>query len=215
MWRVWLTLLYNATRQLKMAIQECKAALRKEILARRDALSPAEREALSKPITEALLAMPAVQNAQTLLVYACFRSEVMTHDFIAELFRQGKRLLLPKVHNASRTLQLYEIVDRERDTAPGVWGITEPRPECCRLATPEEIEFALIPGVAFDMQGHRLGYGGGFYDRLLARLKPRMAPEQIVAAAFELQIVPHVPTEDEDISVPYIVTEKRLIRAEQ
>lgn len=191
-----------------------KASLRKQILARRNALSPERRAALSRPIEAALLALPAVQEAGCLLVYACFRTEVMTHDFIAELTRQGKRLLLPKVHNDSRTLHLYQIVDRDVDTAPGVWEISEPLPDRCRLASPDEIEFALVPGVAFDVHGHRLGYGGGFYDHLLARITPRLAPDSIVAAAFELQIVPEVPTAAKDIPVPYIMTEERLIRAQ-
>jgi len=196
-----------------MSMRVAKEALRKEMLARRDALTPEERAALSLPINEALLAMPAVIQACCLLVYACFRTEVMTHDLIAELSRQGKRLLLPKVNRETRALDLYQITDREVDTRAGMWQISEPVPERCRLTSPREIDFALVPGVAFDVHGHRLGYGGGFYDDLLARLTPRLAPEQIVAAAFELQIVREVPVAPKDITVPYIITEKRLIRA--
>lgn len=197
-----------------MTLKERKDALRREMLARRDALSPGERQALSRPINEALLEMAAVREAGCLLVYACFRTEVMTHDFIAELSRQGKRLLLPKVNNGTHALDLYEVTDRELDLRPGVWQISEPSPERCRLASPDEIDFALIPGVAFDVHGHRLGYGGGFYDGLLARLTQRLQPRQIVAAAFELQIVPEVPVHDGDVRVPFILTEKRLIEAQ-
>jgi 5-formyltetrahydrofolate cyclo-ligase len=194
-------------------MRPAKEALRQEILTRRNALTPAERAALSRPINEALLEVPCVQEARCVLAYACFRTEVMTHDFIAELSRQGKRLLLPKVNNKTRALDLYEITDREVDLQPGVWQISEPVPERCKLTSPREIEFALVPGVAFDVHGHRLGYGGGFYDDLLARLTPRLAPECIIAAAFELQIVPEVPVSAKDIPVPYIMTEQRLIKA--
>jgi 5-formyltetrahydrofolate cyclo-ligase len=197
-----------------MSVEAAKEALRREVLARRDALTPEQRAALSRPINEALLGLPAVQEAGCLLVYACFRTEVMTHDFIAGLAGQGKCLLLPKVHNSSRTLRLYEIVDRDVDTAPGVWQISEPLPERCRLASPDEVDFALVPGVAFDAHGHRLGYGGGFYDGLLAHLAPCLAPECIVAPAFELQIVPEVPTAPRDLPVPTIITEERTIRAQ-
>ncbi|MCE5239967.1 5-formyltetrahydrofolate cyclo-ligase [bacterium] len=196
-----------------MNLKPEKDVLRREVLARRDALTPDERAALSRPINESLLALPAVQAASCVLAYACFRTEVMTHDFIAQV-SQGRRLLLPKVNYTTRALDLYEINDRDVDTLPGVWKISEPVPERCRLASPREVEFALVPGVAFDLHGHRLGYGGGFYDDLLARLTPRLAPEQVVAAAFELQIVPEVPTRGKDISVPYVITEKRLIRAQ-
>ena len=197
-----------------MSMKAAKAALRKEVLARRDALSHEQRAALSRPINEALLTLPAVRESRCLLVYACFRSEVMTHDLIAELSRQGKCLLLPKVDGGTRRLDLYEIADRDADTAPGVWQISEPVPARCRLASPDEVDFALVPGVAFDAQGHRLGYGGGFYDGLLAQLTPRLAPECIVAAAFELQIVPEVPAAPKDIPVPRIITEARLMRAQ-
>jgi 5-formyltetrahydrofolate cyclo-ligase len=195
-------------------MKAAKQSLRQEMLARRDALTQEQRAALSRPINEALLALPAVQQARCLLVYACFRTEVMTHDLIAELSRQGKCLLLPKVNGGTRRLDLYEIADRDVDMVPGVWQISEPVPERCRLASPDEVDFALVPGVAFDLRGGRLGYGGGFYDILLAKLTPRLAPECIVAAAFELQIVDEVPVAKKDIPVPYIITEKRLIRGQ-
>lgn len=196
-------------------LRPIKDALRREILARRDALSPQERREKSAAIAARLLELTALIEAECVLAFCSFRSEVETQALIATLLSQGKDVVLPKVNRQTRTLDLYTVCHLERDTAPGPWNIKEPLPACCELVSPRDLQFVLIPGVAFDLQGRRLGYGGGYYDDLLARLRPRLAPEQLVAAAFELQIVPEVPARAKDIPVPFIVTEDRLIEAKQ
>lgn len=191
-----------------------KAALRKDVLARRDALPPEEHACLSRVIVEKILQWPALVAAQRLLLYVNFRSEIRTDELIAELLKQGKHVVLPKVERNPSRLGMYEIKAFPQDLAPGPWGILEPVPERCREVSLEEIDFILAPGVAFDLQGRRLGYGGGFYDGIMATLQARLAPEQILAAAFDFQIVPEVPAKKKDIPVPYILTDKRLIRAQ-
>jgi len=93
---------------------------------------------------------------------------------------------------------------------PGVWGIREPRPECCEPAPPDSIDFVLVPGLGFDASGGRLGYGGGFYDRLLVHV-PEATPR--VAAAFSMQLVEAVPMGERDKYVNAVVTEKGVLRA--
>lgn len=190
-----------------------KDALRADVLARRKALSPSERAERSRRITAALLAWEAAAEAEVLLLFANFGTEVETHELRHVLLDRGQTVLLPRVHRETRTLDLYEVTGAPGELVAGTWGIMEPAPSVCRLVSPRDVEFVLVPGVAFDLQGRRMGYGGGFYDDLLGRLRPRLAPERVVAVAFELQIVPEVPARAKDIPVPYIQTEERLIRA--
>jgi 5-formyltetrahydrofolate cyclo-ligase len=116
---------------------------------------------------------------------------------------------LPKVNRRTNRLDLYWVNDLNSQLAAGLWGIPEPIIERCeRLNSLNEVEFALLPGVAFTRNGARLGYGGGFYDKLLAQIELRPA---LVAAAFALQIVEHIPQEPTDVKVEWIITEQATI----
>ena len=138
------------------------------------------------------------------MAYGSIGSEFETAAFIADLRTKGKTLVLPRAPRGSRALELYAVGDPEHDVAPGVWGIPEPRPDVCRAVPPEEIEFVLVPGVAFTARCERLGYGGGFYDELIGRFSRR---PPLVAAAFSLQILPELPMTERDQKVDLIVTE--------
>jgi len=194
-------------------LRPIKSALRREVLAPRDALSCEEIATRSRALTDHLLCLPTIPDAECILAYAAFGSEVRTLPLIEALLQAGKRVLLPKVNRVARVLDLYAVECCSTDLAPGIWDIPEPVEARCALCAPEDVDFIVVPGVAFDLQGHRLGYGGGFYDALLAREQHRLSRGQIVALAFELQIVPEVPAREKDIPVPYIMTEERLIRA--
>jgi 5-formyltetrahydrofolate cyclo-ligase len=196
-------------------LRPLKNALRCEVLDRRNALSAREIETRSRLITDHLLCLPTLPDAECVLAFASFGSEIQTMPLIEALLQAGKRVLLPKVNRATRTLDLYSVECCQTDLAPGTWDIPEPIETRCKLHSPRDVDFIVVPGVAFDLQGRRLGYGGGFYDDLLAREQHRLTLGQIVALAFELQIVPEVPAREKDIPVPYIMTEERLIRAEK
>jgi 5-formyltetrahydrofolate cyclo-ligase len=114
----------------------------------------------------------------------------------------GKRVVLPRVKG--RQLALFEIKDFDKDVSPGAWGIPEPVESHPVLLT--DIDLIITPGAAFDESGNRLGYGAGFYDRIL----PSFAG-MTIALAFEAQIVPQVPADKHDVPVMKIVTEKRII----
>jgi 5-formyltetrahydrofolate cyclo-ligase len=196
-----------------MNLKPQKDALRAEVLARRSALSPTDRAERSARITAALLDWEGLVEAETVLLFASFGSEVETHDLRARLLDRGHCVLLPRVQRETRTLDLYEVMGEPDELVAGTWGILEPCPGRCRLVSPRDVDFVLVPGVAFDLEGHRMGYGGGFYDDLLARLAPRLPRESVVAVAFELQILESVPARAKDIPVPFIITEQRVIRA--
>ncbi len=182
---------------------EVKAELRRRVLARRDTLPPEVRRALSARIFDRLATLPAVRAAGVVLGYAGFGSEPVTLPFLVGLRAAGRVLVLPRVDRAARRLVLHR-VDDLGDLRPGVWGIPEPDPVRCPPAARAGIELVLVPGVAFDVRGGRVGYGAGYYDRLLGDWN---APPPLVAAAFDLQVVEAVPMGPRDRRVDRVVTE--------
>ena len=181
-----------------------KVALRRAVLAQRDALPAPLRAGLAERITEHLLAQPAVAQARWVLGYLSFGSEVDTHPLLGVLVARGTRLALPRVNRETRRLDLHVVHDLSEDTAPGTWGIREPIPARCPLADRDLIDVVLAPGVAFTARGARLGYGGGFYDRLLGPWQPR---PPVLAACYGIQLLDTVPEEANDVRVDVIVTE--------
>jgi 5-formyltetrahydrofolate cyclo-ligase len=183
---------------------EDKKRLRARIRAARDALDPLRRAQLSEAVTARLLTLAEFQRASCVLAYLSFGSEFETHGFLGALRGRGCALVLPRVDRAQRRLALYRVSDLVADTVPGVWGIREPDPGRCPLADLASIDAVLAPGMAFTPRCDRLGYGGGFYDKLLRDWKPR---PPIVAAAFRLQVVEEMPLGPEDQPVDRLVTE--------
>lgn len=185
-----------------------KRALRKQIFALRDSLSAAEIAALSRAVAGQLGKLPFYRQARTIMYFLSFRSEVDTREMVEESLARGNRVLIPKALPGERKLIPSELLDCEKDLAPGAYGIPEPRPEALRPVDPRQIDLLIVPGVAFDLQGNRLGYGGGYYDRFFDRLRPGVP---LVALAFELQLVERVPVEPWDRRMDWLVTEKRTI----
>lgn len=189
--------------------QSIKQSIRKRILAQREQLPEDARADYSAAITGRLLELPAYRQAEALLGYMNFGSEFESSLWVEHALKDGKRLAFPKVNRHTNHLDLYWVDDPEIQLAAGLWGIREPVVERCkRLASPEEIEFALLPGVAFTRDGARLGYGGGYYDKLLAGMAQRPV---LAAAAFALQIAEQLPQEATDIKVEWIITERETI----
>ncbi|MGA8864223.1 MAG: 5-formyltetrahydrofolate cyclo-ligase [Gallionella sp.] len=183
--------------------------MRKLLLAQREQLPAATRAAHSAAISERLLQLPAYRLAGTVLGYMNFGTEYASDLWIRQALADAKKLVLPRVNHHTNQLDLYRVDDPENQLATGLWGIREPIVERCeRLIALNEVEFALLPGVAFTRDGARLGYGGGFYDKLLARMGVRPV---LVAAAFELQIAERIPQEPTDVKVEWIITERETI----
>src|SRR3989338_691425 len=186
-----------------------KQVIRKSILALREQLPADTRAAHSAAITNHLLKLPEYRQAGGALGDMSFGAEFASESWIQQVLAEGKKLALPRVNHHTNQLDLYWVDDLENQLAPGLWGIREPIVERCeKLNTPNEVEFALLPGVAFSRNGARLGYGGGFYDKLLARMAHRPA---LAAAAFALQIVEQIPQEATDVKVGWIITEQEII----
>jgi 5-formyltetrahydrofolate cyclo-ligase len=190
------------------SIQERKRRLRRSMLAMRRGLSDAERLAHSWQIWKRLTELSCYQHARVMLGYMAFDHEVLTDGLMRQVIESGRQLVLPIVQSDRQGMELYIVEDLDHDLAPGYRGILEPQPQPRRAVAPNTIELALVPGVAFDLRGGRLGFGVGFYDRLLSQLRSDIGT---VGLGFDFQIIPRLPSEPHDIMLDAIVTELRLI----
>jgi len=185
-----------------------KNSIRKEVIGKRDRIPSELKGTKDSSIKQRLFALPEFLSALSVLFYASFRSEVETSGLIRESLSMGKKIILPKVERRRHMLRLYEIKNLD-ETAPGVMGIPEPFQSEGREVLLEDIDLVVIPGAGYDSPGNRLGYGGGYYDKLLAERKKEML---IIALAYEEQLVDAIPAEKHDVKVDIIVTDQRVIR---
>ncbi len=184
-----------------------KASLRREILARRNSIPPAVKESKDSAIEELLFGLDEVASAKTVSIFASFRSEVNTFGIITKLLSGGRRVALPRVEG--QFLVLYEIRSLD-ELRPGCMNIPEPSVlSGDRKVSINDVDAIIVPGAAFDENGNRIGYGGGFYDRLLSGLRK---PIPIIAPAYEEQVIASVPAYAHDRKVSVIATDRRVIR---
>ncbi len=184
-----------------------KKMLRSSVLALRDSMDMTEIEEKSRIIKDRLLGLDEFLASRTVLFFLSFGKEVRTEEMVRESLALGKNVLVPKTDTKNHRLILSRLLDYDDDLAPGVWGIPEPRPKALRPVDPPEVDLVIVPGVAFDLDGNRLGYGGGYYDRLFPTLK-KATP--LVALAFACQLVATVPTEEFDQQIDCLLTEESV-----
>lgn len=172
-----------------------KERLRREMLRERSAMTAEEIESASGALATRLFTHPLYRAAKTLYVYLSARQEVRTDGVIAQARRDGKRVAAPKVEG--KELQFYYL---EEDTKlqTGAFGILEP---VNAQAADEPTALVLLPGLAFDRAGYRLGYGGGYYDRFLAR----ESDHPTVALCYGFQLLDRLPTEPHDIPAAAVI----------
>ncbi len=193
--------------RLTAPARRAKRALRKRVLAARDALAPDARAAFSERICARALALPELAAAATVMLFASFHSEVDTDPLARACLARGSAVALPRLAGP-RLLEAVRVTDLGADLAPGAWGIREPRAGLPVVGA-GTIDLVFVPGAVFAPDGARCGYGGGFYDAFLPGLRPG-TPR--VGLAFEVQVVDAVPREPHDLTVDLIVTEERVIR---
>lgn len=186
---------------------ETKKQIRREILSIRDALSKEERKKKSDKIKKQLAELPAFEQADQILIYASFGSEVETDAIMELAFRKRKLVFCPRVEG--KKMQFYQITDLSQ-LVSGYRGIREPQPERPWQQRPGDL--VIMPGTVFDREGNRIGYGGGFYDRFL-EAHPQVST---AAVAYELQLVEagRIETEETDQKPACIVTEKMIYQTE-
>lgn len=180
------------------------------MLARRSGLAPGIVAANSRAITSAVLALPEWQQAVEALVYLPIRGEVDASALAESLLARGGRVLLPRCRdNAPGQLDLG-CVSCLTEALPGRYGIPEPPADVCRPPEAFAPDVIVVPAVAFDRHGTRLGFGGGYYDRLLAL--PMAQKACLIGLAHDFQLVPRLPAEAWDKPVHLVVTELQTLR---
>ncbi len=186
-----------------MDIPAQKKTLRRAMIERILELDPRERDRQEAVLAERFAGLPGLDGAQAVLLYVtAFAEEIATGSMLRRVLAQGKRLLCPQVDRAARRLRLYQVEDLKNDLEPGIWGIPEPRRGCLEVP-PEVVDWVLVPGLAFDDRGFRLGRGAGHFDRLLPTLRPGV-PRW--ALALDCQWVEALPTEPHDVPLDGIVS---------
>jgi 5-formyltetrahydrofolate cyclo-ligase len=185
---------------------DAKRTLREQAHAARNAQP--DKDELSRRICETFLALPEYAAAKTVLFYLDVRSEVRTRHTLPDALGSDKRIAVP--YCVDGELELFRL-DSMDELDVGMYRILEPRPELRVLpgkkVRPEDLDLVMVPGVAFDRTGARMGHGKGYYDRLLEHARPD-AP--LVALAFECQLFPHIPTQPHDVFMDRVLTEKAV-----
>lgn len=195
----------------QLAMQLAKDKVRAMVLAQRNAIAPDLRVRHSQEIVEKIVAMEEFQRARFVMAYCSFGSELDTRNFIARVHQSGKTLVLPKINRKTHCLDIYSVNSLTHDLVEGLWGIREPDAKTCSPVSKHALDFVLVPGLAFDCRGGRLGYGRGYYDKLLQSCLDLGAEPLIVAGAFDLQVLERVPMGERDIFVHAVLTESQHI----
>lgn len=180
-----------------------KKALRRKYLARRDKLPPHEAARLSAELCLRITSSKWFTTAGQLLMYMPYRQEVDIRPLMEMAWEQGKTIYLPKSEPKTKSLVIYKVVGVD-ELQPGVYGILEPVADKRRRGNIRELDLVFVPGAVFDRHGYRIGYGGGYYDRFLPKLRSNTL---IAGVAYSFQVVDCLPRERHDQRLDVLVTE--------
>ena len=162
----------------------------------------------SYQITNFVLDLPCLHSSSNIMIYLDFNHEVQTENLILNLLNLNKNVIAPITIKSEKKLLTHKISNLQSDIVVGAYGIREPN-KATPLVPLDSIDAIIVPAVAYDTNGYRLGYGGGFYDRFLDKLNPNCIK---IGVAFELQVFDDVPKEPHDAKLDYIITESRIIK---
>ncbi|MBI2176035.1 5-formyltetrahydrofolate cyclo-ligase [Candidatus Woesearchaeota archaeon] len=182
-----------------------KSKIRDEMSRKRSALTLEEAASKSAAIAANLMKMAEYRDARAVMLYAAKGNEVRTREMIEAALKEGKTVLLPITNTARNEIEAGEIKSLN-ELKEGAFGIMEPKQK--KPFDDVKIDLVLVPGIAFDQQGHRLGYGHGFYDKLLRRLTKAAR----IGLAYDFQVVEKLPRESHDERMGLVITESSVIR---
>lgn len=178
-----------------------KRHIRTTVLRRLKTQPEEDRRRKSEAIGRKLAQLDVFRTAKVVCCYVSLAYEVETRQLIAQMLATGQRVIVPRLE--ARDVELCELRDPATELAPGAFGVPEPSRDACRRVDPGAVDLVLVPGIAFDRRGHRLGHGGGYFDRLLSRL-PRTTCT--VGLCFDFQLLDHLPTDPHDHAVQTVIS---------
>ncbi len=176
--------------------------MRKILLDRRDQISSTQKENLDEEIFKKFIKSTFYKNAKTIFIFVSFGSEVNTHKIIEQAISDGKNICVPKINSKEKGMEVFKI-EGMADLKEGYYGVLEPFVDRSKVAE-EEIDLVVVPGIGFDINGYRLGYGGGFYDKFFNNMKKEVPK---IALGYNVQMVDEVTTEEHDERVNGLITE--------
>lgn len=187
-----------------------KSEIRANILKKRDEIPADVKKEKDHKIHSSFQKTTEYLKAHVLLIYVSFGSEIDTLTLIKKGFDDGKRICVPVADKKTHTITPSEILSLE-ELEPGAYGILEPRSDCIRPVSGEEVDLTLVPGLAFDKNGYRIGYGGGFYDRFFEKYPHGKK----IALCYDFQIQESVPINQYDIPVEKIISESNALETKK
>lgn len=182
-----------------------KGLIRKQFLEKRETLAFSERMKKDERIRQRFLTLKEFQTARKVFFYASYRAEVDTFGLISSALNDTKRVALPKVFPEAREIRFFWIKDID-EVSPGYWGIPEPMTD--EEAFADEAELIVVPAIAYDRRGYRIGYGGGYYDRFLKKTPGHITT---VGLAYDEQLIERIPTDEWDVPVKIVITDERTL----
>lgn len=191
-----------------MAILD-KENIRRKILKQRGRMTQEEASILSEKIIEKLKKIPVYKTSKTIMLYLSFGNEVDSTKIIEDCFKDGKRVVMPYCRKSDMSITPTEIKDIEMDLSENDMGYKQPKKDSLSPVDPSEIDLIIVPGIAFDRKGYRVGFGAGYYDRFLGKLNFELPT---IGLAYDFQIIDSfIKMEDYDIPVDYVMTDQRII----
>ncbi|SKC91416.1 5-formyltetrahydrofolate cyclo-ligase [Maledivibacter halophilus] len=185
-----------------------KDVLRKNMLKKRKSMKEADAKEYSEKIISELKNQEIFQKSRNIMIYLSFNNEVDTYNLMEYCLKRGKKIIVPFTIKKERQIIPSEVRNPHEELILNSLGYKEPDIKSMREVNVENIDLVIVPGVVFDIDGNRIGFGGGYYDRFLKRLR---SSTMTIALCYDYQVVDKVPVDQFDMPVKCIITEKRII----
>ena len=187
-----------------------KEILRRKWMIKRKKIFEEKGLKKSKEITKKLLSLEEINKFKNIMIYVSYQSEVNTENLIISLLNKNKKVFAPYCIKDKKRMEIVEINDFDKDLEKGAYGIKEPRKSLKnKKFAPKNLDVVIVPGVAFSKNGYRIGYGGGYYDRFLTRLKDETLT---IGINYDEMVFNSIPTDEHDLAVDMIITDKKILQ---
>jgi len=186
-----------------------KDILRKNMLHKRKNMEIKDLNALSTKIIGTLMELPEFKNCKNIMLYISFNKEVDTYPLASFCLNNGKTVIAPYCIQSERKIIPFKINNLTSNLTKSSFGVMEPKHDSLQTVNIKDIDLIIVPGVVFDENCNRIGFGAGYYDRFLSRLSKNTST---IGIAYDYQIIDKVPTDQYDVPLNFIITEKRIIR---